>query len=122
MGLSAIGVRRRGARSPEPAAEFEPGPWGIAAVAWVVSALCRRPIGPEQARDQAFGLGLFRLPRPGEVALLAAMAVSRLFLAGYGLPAAATGSVPTLQEHLGAGRRVFVVLDRGTENADGVFE
>jgi hypothetical protein len=112
MALPTLGVkRRRGTRSPEPAAVPEPGPWSLAAIAWVLSALGRPPVCADQVRDKAVGLGLFRLPAPGEVALLTAMAVSRLFLAGYGLPAAAErGTLPVMLQHHRSGRRVFVAM------------
>jgi hypothetical protein len=128
MGAPARGVSpRRTLRSQEPVAAPEPSPWPIPAVARVLSALCPHPVSGEQVRDQAVGLGLCRLPSLSQVALLTAMAVSRLFLTGYRLPAAAElATVSAIQEHHQAGRRVFLTLEETTEdagrNGSGVFE
>ncbi len=110
-----LGVRRRGTvRSAEPA-DSEAGPWQTTAVARVLSVLCRRPVSDEEVRDRAVGLGLHRLSTSREPAPLSAMAVCRLFLAGYRLPAAAElAGIGTLPEHHRAGRRLFVTLAEQT--------
>jgi hypothetical protein len=89
--------------------------WGVAAVARVLGALRGLPVSRDEVRDRAVGLGLLRLSGPGDAHLLTPMAVARLFLAGYRLPATVdVGTLASLGEHQRAGRRVFLLLSAVT--------
>jgi hypothetical protein len=82
-------------------------------VARVLAALLSREVGAEEVMARAVGLGLLRPPSPGEPAWLSALALSRLFLAGYHVPAhVEAGSPALLRQHLLAGRSAFALLDR----------
>jgi hypothetical protein len=78
----------------------------------VLAALLPQPPGMEEVLARAVSLGLLRQPPPGEPAALSPLALSRLFLVGYRVPAhVEAGTLPLLQKHLLAGRCVFVLLD-----------
>jgi hypothetical protein len=73
--------------------------------------LLGRELSPEQVAARAVALGLVRQPGPGAALLLPAQAVARLFLAGYGVPAAVEAStLRCLHEHGRAGRLTFLLL------------
>src|SRR5271166_3615039 len=86
-----------------------PPTWDLALVAPVVSCLLGRALAVEEVRDKAAGLGLLRCPAPGQKIELTAKALSRLFLAGYRIPAhAIAGTLSAAWLHLAQDRRVFV--------------
>jgi hypothetical protein len=98
-------------RSHEPEAAPE-------SLALVLSQILHQPVAADDVRRKAVGLGLLRLPQPGEGKRLAPQAISRLLLAGYQLPALAEqGTLRVLRSHWREGRRVFVLLD-GTGGED----
>jgi hypothetical protein len=107
------GRRARTSQSPD----FFP----ISTLASVLSCLLQRPVAAEQVSDRSVGLGLARPPAPGQPLALAAQAASRLFLAGYGLPALADrGTWELLGEHLRACRHVFALLrPEGPDESEG---
>jgi hypothetical protein len=88
-----------------------PQAWDLALVAPVVSCLLGRALAVEEVRDKAAGLGLLRCPAPGQKIELTAKALSRLFLAGYRIPAhAIAGTLSAACLHVAQDRRVFVCL------------
>jgi hypothetical protein len=101
-------------RKANRVADAEPflGLWDAELVAPVVSALSPAAVSADQLRRRAVALGLLREPPSGGRAELTAREVSRLFLAGYRLPAQVEqGDAGSVRRHLGAGRQVFVLLD-----------
>jgi hypothetical protein len=69
---------------------------------------------------RAVGLGLARQPAPGEPPELSVQAISRLFLAGYQLPALAEyGTLRRLKELWCAKRTMFVALPAAGTEGDG---
>ncbi len=111
MGSEGLGLAR-----PDPVlaspGESPPSPdWPLGSVSAIVSALLGRDVPPEEVRDRGVALGLLRYPSPGEPVALSSQTVSRLLLAGYGLPACADrGTMRVLRRHLRDGRRVLVTL------------
>jgi hypothetical protein len=80
-------------------------------VAQVLTALLGRSVGEEEVVVRAVALGLLRQPSPDRPARFPALALARLLLAGYRLPAhVEAGTVSSLRAHLGAGRDVLVLL------------
>ena len=116
MGSKAIGLcRPTGLQpsAPEPDPALPSCPPEVAAR--VLGALLSHAVGAEEVLARAVALGLLRQPPPGEPARLTPLALSRLFLAGYCVPAhVEAGTLPVLQKHLQAGRSTFVLLDRQT--------
>jgi hypothetical protein len=83
----------------------------VEAVAQVLSRLLHREILPAEVRDRAVGLGLLRMSESGCPTHLTATAVSRLFLAGYRLPAHVELPAPErLRAHLESGQHVFLLV------------
>jgi hypothetical protein len=112
MGSKTLGLcRPQAGRSAVPDAAPELPACPPAVAARVLTALLVRPVTDDEVLTRAVGLGLVRQPAPGQPARLSAQAVSRLFLAGYRLPAhVEAGTLPGLLGHLEAGRDVFVLL------------
>jgi hypothetical protein len=112
MGVeSAALVQRRTDRTEQ---ETEPvlGLWDLTVLARVLARLLRTPLADAEVLRRAVGLGLAKLPAAGQPCYFTAQAASRLFLAGYRLPAQidlATESA--LRQHLRARRHVFAALD-----------
>jgi hypothetical protein len=95
--------------APDTGLDSPPPTWDLAFVAPVVSGLLGRALAVEQVRDKAAGLGLLRCPELGQKIELTAKALSRLFLAGYRIPAhAITGTLSAACLHIAQDRRVFV--------------
>jgi hypothetical protein len=120
MGSKALGLCQPTAErpaAPEPALPSCPPD----VAARVLAALLPHPVGADEVLARAVGLGLLRQPPPGEPARLTPLALARLFLAGYRVPAhVGAGSLPVLRNHLLAGRSVFVLFDnQGLEPGAG---
>ena len=103
--------------APESALDTEldspPQTWDLALVAPVVSSLLGRALAVEEVRDKAAGLGLLRCPALGQKMELTAKALSRLFLAGYRIPAhAIAGTLSAACLHFARDRQVFACLER----------
>src|SRR5262245_65612860 len=111
MGSKALGLCQPVAERPSaPESELPACPPDVAAR--VLAALLPQPVAADEVLARAVGLGLLRQPPPGEPARLTPLALARLFLAGYRVPAhVEAGSLPVLRNHLLAGRFVFVLLD-----------
>jgi hypothetical protein len=85
--------------------------WGLGPAACILSALLGRPVSPDAVRDKAAGLGLLRYPGQGQESELTAKTLSRLFLAGFRIPAQArAGTIEVVRLCLKSDRRVFVCL------------
>jgi hypothetical protein len=112
MGSKTLGLcRPQAGRSAALDAAPELPACPPAVVAQVLTALLSRPVTDDEVVARAVGLGLLRQPAPAQPARLSAQAVSRLFLAGYCLPAhVEAGTLRALHGHLAAGRDVFVLL------------
>ncbi|HKI32061.1 MAG TPA: hypothetical protein VKA46_09345 [Gemmataceae bacterium] len=81
------------------------------ALALLLSRLLQRPLTAAAVQDRAVGLGLLRLSGAGAPGRLSPERASRLFLAGYQLPALAERATLTAaREHLAARRHVFLIL------------
>ena len=122
MGTKALGACQPPAgrpAAPEPEPALPSCPPDVAAA--VLGVLLSQEVKPDQVVARAVGLGLLRQPPPQEPARLSPLALSRLFLAGYGFPAhVEAGNVSRLRQHVLAGRTVFVLLDRqGLEAGTG---
>lgn len=95
------------------ATDSEPslGSWDPALVAPLVSTLLAAPVGAEDLRRRAIGLGLLSEPPAGRPCELSARALSRLFLVGYRLPAHVEhGNFESLCRHVRERRLVFVLF------------
>jgi hypothetical protein len=87
------------------------GSWEMRPAAQVISTLLHRDFSPEQVIHRAVALGLLRCCQPVGRPRLTNQTASRLFLAGFGLPAQVEiGSLATIKTHLTEGRQVFVLL------------
>jgi hypothetical protein len=122
MGTKALGLCQPPAGrppAPEPEGALPSCPPDVAAA--VLSVLLSQEVKADQVVARAVGLGLLRQPPPQEPAWLTPLALSRLFLAGYGSPSHLEAGNPSrLRQHLLAGRIVFVLLDRqGLEAGTG---
>jgi hypothetical protein len=88
-----------------------PQAWDLGPTACILSSLLGRPLTPDAVRDKATGLGLLRYPVQGQESELTGKTLSRLFLAGYRIPAQATAAtMGAARRHLEGGGRVFVRL------------
>lgn len=124
MGAESVGVGQpKAKRLADDEAELSLGRWDVATAAHVLSRLLPAPVAAAEVRRRAIALGLLHEPSPGAPTELTAKALSRLFLAGYHLPAQAEhGSLQRLQHHLRERRQVFVSwrmpeLESGPESA-----
>ena len=113
MAVEAIGaVGQRAARTPRGTTPPAGDRCSLEAVAGVLSALLPAPVTPAQVRDKAIGLGLLRAPGSDEGTELTAQNASRLFLAGYHLPAqVGIATWPEMAKHVHDGRLAFLLLD-----------
>ena len=122
MGTEAIGSPRR---SPDlltaDAPDSTPDLCRLPVAARVLSALFQAATSPEQVRAKAVGLGLLRHSVQGKPGELTPQALSRLFLAGYSLPATMEqGSLEALLGHIQGGLQVFVALEgKGLNHTGG---
>ncbi len=104
-------AQRRAGRSPLTEVGRTPGSCTPEVAAQVLSSLLRRKVTADEVRDRAVGVGLLRVPAPGDLAELTPQAVSRLLLACYRVPGQmGPGSWRELCGHWRAGRHVFVFL------------
>jgi hypothetical protein len=88
-----------------------PQTWNLNPTACILSSLLGRPITPDAVRDKAAGLGLLHYPAQGLESDLTAKTLSRLFLAGYRIPAyATTATMAAARLHLEEDGKVFVCL------------
>ncbi len=124
MGIDTVGAFPPAARRATPAEPAADPSCSVAVAASVLGALLGRSMSPAEVAETAVGLGLLRLPGPGEEGLLSPAALGRLFLTGYFLPAhVETSSARALQQHLRAGRRAFPLLaSAGGRSAAGPVE
>jgi hypothetical protein len=88
-----------------------PQAWNLRPTACILSSLLGRPLTPDAVRDKAAGLGLLHYPAQGLDGDLTAKTLSRLFLAGYRIPAyATTATMAAARLHLEEDGKVFVCL------------
>lgn len=112
MAAEAVGVSPRDTvQLPGTEANSSPGLCILELVARVVSCLLGRTVSECQVRERAIALGLPRQSGLEPAAELTCRGASRLFLAGYRLPAQVEPGTPrALCEHLCDGQHVFIPL------------
>lgn len=114
MAGDTVSLVRPKAVRPPPVEEPALAAWPVTAVARVLTALRPNAAEPDAVQRKAIALGLLRQPEAGLPAVLTARALSRLFLAGYQLPAhVLPSSFNSVREHIRAGRRVFCLSAAG---------
>jgi hypothetical protein len=110
MGIPTVGVMARAAGQLPCVQEMPLALCPVRAAAGLLRALGRE-VDAAAAEERAIGLGLLRCLEAGRPAALTARRLSRLLLAGYGLPAAVEESAAArASQHVDAGRLVFVLL------------
>jgi hypothetical protein len=96
----------------DAAADFFLQAWDLGAIASILSALLGRSLTPDAVRDKAAGLGLLRYPAREVESELTAKMLSRLFLAGYRIPAQVrVNTIDVARSYLKVNARVFVCLN-----------